>query len=1127
MNDKVSIEEMSNENIEYNNIDPGLELESYSEKRTYLDNKGDIYSLDQNEVDVNNNSIKDENEDYYLSGGNELAEMSNHSDYVQQEIIDFNNKINEEAIYVMTIDLHAGLSVNLKIYHDTDPSHLASSFCENFNLLEDTYEYLVVQIDKLMSDYYLQKNNLNEANSSNLDYNQQDSLENYELKNHNLTNKNAVPIMEVEEEGYSESNYYPKSNKEGISSVGERSMSKDDIKEMDKISNKQINQSDIESYNIKNDNLQNENMSKNNDIQNEIKNEEIKKKFEDGMSINKDSQMNSISSRSNNKMNEESLVKHKIKENNNKSKINSNFSLEAENIDMQINQNDHDKLITIANSANSDKEVKENQIKYNRKYDEKINKLNLDLEKSKVTKSEKEFNNNEYKEIKDTENDVIINLNDDNDIYSNENNEYIKKSSFLKDEIIINGTVNNTDSNKNKNDNQTINDKKLIFNNFSELKEFYESNFLKTESKDEKVNDKNDINSMSESVKFSNSNISYNQYEKTLNKTRDEYANNLSKTNDLFKSKLNLLKSNRFGNNNSLSEVETKNNEKNKGKFNPLEVKTEKEKRCNIKEEIHNSKTFSPLFLMNDINEDNITKRSPQEKNCIKNINSTIKPALTSSSKEINKNKNVTRKNSKNIFERLYIEAELKRKIVTSDKVKENIKNSNKNSIKLKSKSKVKLNTFSVNNDYGNHLTKGEELYYRGLKKIEETNNKIIHNRQAKLDNDLKECSFKPNIYTKKENANYSNVTTQINNDNIKTYVYSDIMLDKYEKDVGISDKQNLQYRLNNKEENNGRNNFLFQTEKYYPISNIYSNKEMNENISSISKSPIKHLSQNRSFSSVSNRSKISIYNSTDYFLYKKNLVEKLKNRFDEKERKELTFSPAINKNFRSFSKDSKKQLSKDRYKKISPEIETLANTDRFIDSKLSKDLNSTTLEEFLAKQRSYESKRLNAIEDLKIKYQDIVYNKSFYKENKIEVNSNKEYFDKMLDKYFFHIFKLLDSDEDNSISRLFINIKNLKNHNEKVLKIISPLLNELINDDETLNAEEFNDSMRRLYKVLNIYEKNEIIEFGKKMSRNDNNLMININNSSKSPFKNSDKNFLDNRQFGQIRYNQTKNEKN
>ena len=88
-----------------------------------------------------------------------------------------------------------------------------------------------------------------------------------------------------------------------------------------------------------------------------------------------------------------------------------------------------------------------------------------------------------------------------------------------------------------------------------------------------------------------------------------------------------------------------------------------------------------------------------------------------------------------------------------------------------------------------------------------------------------------------------------------------------------------------------------------------------------------------------------------------------------------------------------------------------------------------------------------------------------------------------------------------------------------KVLKIISPLLNELINDDETLNAEEFNDSMRRLYKVLNIYEKNEIIEFGKKMCKNEVSNLINIHNPSKSPFKQCDKNYLDNRHFGNISY--------
>ena len=60
----------------------------------------------------------------------------------------------------------------------------------------------------------------------------------------------------------------------------------------------------------------------------------------------------------------------------------------------------------------------------------------------------------------------------------------------------------------------------------------------------------------------------------------------------------------------------------------------------------------------------------------------------------------------------------------------------------------------------------------------------------------------------------------------------------------------------------------------------------------------------------------------------------------------------------------------------------------------------------------------------------------------------------------FSKIFKELDSDEDNLITPININLNNL---NDEIKRIINPLIEELREDNQTLEENEFIDAMNKL----------------------------------------------------------------
>ena len=88
---------------------------------------------------------------------------------------------------------------------------------------------------------------------------------------------------------------------------------------------------------------------------------------------------------------------------------------------------------------------------------------------------------------------------------------------------------------------------------------------------------------------------------------------------------------------------------------------------------------------------------------------------------------------------------------------------------------------------------------------------------------------------------------------------------------------------------------------------------------------------------------------------------------------------------------------------------------------------------------------------------------------------STEDIINKKKEKSFKQIFKLLDGDEDSKISSTHINISKLP---KNILKILEPILNELKEENETLNELEFIFVCEQLYLSLPWNERRELTTF-------------------------------------------------
>ena len=104
------------------------------------------------------------------------------------------------------------------------------------------------------------------------------------------------------------------------------------------------------------------------------------------------------------------------------------------------------------------------------------------------------------------------------------------------------------------------------------------------------------------------------------------------------------------------------------------------------------------------------------------------------------------------------------------------------------------------------------------------------------------------------------------------------------------------------------------------------------------------------------------------------------------------------------------------------------------------------------------------------------LYNK-FYEQKNEPIFYSKIISDKLINesnrKAFSNLFNVLDSDQDDLITNVSINLNNVP---QKIIKIIRPLLIELKEDNQTLNQVEFIKAMNKLFENISFTDRRELI---------------------------------------------------
>ena len=348
-----------------------------------------------------------------------------------------------------------------------------------------------------------------------------------------------------------------------------------------------------------------------------------------------------------------------------------------------------------------------------------------------------------------------------------------------------------------------------------------------------------------------------------------------------------------------------------------------------------------------------------------------------------------------------------------------------------------------INNKKNDNLNYGERLYHK-CKKIEERkNNKIqqIKNEEEKKLN--RECTFKPRINRLSYHAftnRYNNNLKYDDEDNIIYYRdYIDRKLNylkerynKKDENCYFSPKINKTKEKDNKSipryEQLYQNSKQLKSKKEF-LDKIYNNNSFKPSINKVYNTEITNLPFNE---------RQNIYNSRTTER-KKQMKNQMENNIDSKTGQKF-FQPKINQNSHLIKR----------------------NNDTF--NKLYSDHKKQSV-----KKQKYEKEiqeRFSPLESFASEQSNEIYLKQ-------KVNS------------FEKIFSILDKDQDGIISKFNVYTNGL---DKKIQKIISPIIIELKEDNQTLNKEEFCAACFKLFDTLNYLQKKEVMNYAlNKKSNKDN----------------------------------------
>ena len=218
-------------------------------------------------------------------------------------------------------------------------------------------------------------------------------------------------------------------------------------------------------------------------------------------------------------------------------------------------------------------------------------------------------------------------------------------------------------------------------------------------------------------------------------------------------------------------------------------------------------------------------------------------------------------------------------------------------------------------------------------------------------------------------------------------------------------------------------------------------------------------------------------------------------------------FKPKINNNYKTDLNFEERQIIfKNLYKKKKEEMKKY-----FTDSKYDEKGHELFKPKLISRQ-IHTDKNINIFTKNYSYYKKYNYNKNqlakkFYNNDYIN-NKNictKKHTNKIMNELYSKIFKYLfnelDSDHDDLITSLTINLIAIPKF---IKKILEPILKELKEDEQTLNCEEFILVMKRLFEDTPINDKQKFINYYQNKIKNENIMSNKLTKRNKTPYHSS-----------------------
>lgn len=941
---------MSNLNYNYasehsKSDDQKLEIEDFVED----DNREEVMHQDYEEQEHNDEEITNYNQPASNEYRNNLRIHSN-----------------QEPIYIMTLELEKGMSTNIHIYQDSNSEQLASDFCEEYGLPEDSYRFLKEEIENLMINYFAVKNQ-------------------------------------------SEQERFSRQIREEIAEVDETFS---DCKvDQDMLSSKQTEKS------LKSDTPRSLNITSqiSNSNRNNVGNEP--------------NQVQGDSNNTNtlNKENPETI----------------DYNIRVKTANPEVDEKDESSNIIVEKEKVNNSSLQKTASELSKDKEQNLRESNLSSEGVLINSTEEmgyaDAAKREPFEVARPDAQFRPDERQNTLLEEYEDNESLKRESVNK--ILGNSKANTPHSQANE---------AVVMRNNAQS-DIYTLSSSHNMSKDKLGGFHNNLekhlkNKNAEILEKPKTEIEYIQVNTTNqslqnSKRRNEaLTQNAEEVTHKISSKVNTS-------NNNTDRVEDDKmaiNEIHEEKETNLEYNEPIPDQISIRESNNNIKSKSPNLFYYQFN---TTKTQGEGK------------GLTARDYIIQKQTaKETRTSNISIFERLYKEAEFKRKLnkplsshtMKNESSSEKIIDASKSTaIQItNNRSMAALNKSSNPNI-------GHELYSKGVYAMEMKKSEIAKLRKEIEDEEQQFCTFKPSTNRSRTgskhkyavpSSNYNNfdsktyfahkskkiklLQSRIYDDQLKSCTYSPQITKYNPKIFPQSSKSNFETTkpiislqvTNNSQVFNNQNNEL--------------NRDMSRPQLSITHATIRNSKPN----TIDANSSYNINNS-NFQLFNLQPHEK-----KESSQTKVTYDNRMSQNFLDRQKDYDKyqadRMNQLRQKHQSPELTYEPNLN------LSKPF----------RQISPNSSAASGFAKTASKSQT-----SMFIPEKI---SNEKIFEKVKIETFKCIFRVLDSDGDDYISSRFINCQRLMSQNHKVMRILSPLIKEIYEDNESLNCQEFVASMTELFKV-------------------------------------------------------------